>query len=236
MVKIAIVGDYRREYFNHVNTDSSLHHVSCKVSFPLKWDWVATTGLYPGSLASYDGIWVAPGSPYLNMTNVLETIRFAREKNVPLLGTCGGFQHVVIEYARNVLGYKDAGHAEYEPSGDNLFITPLGCSVKGVVMQVFIKEASQAYRAYRLTCVNEEYHCRFGVNPECRSLLESNGMVAAGTDRDGEIRIVELPENDFFVATLFLPQSLSVPGKPHPLIARFIEAAYAFHSPEAQGS
>ena len=77
----------------------------------------------------YSAIWVAPGSPYKNLEKTLEAIRYAWENGVPCLGTCGGVQHMIIEYARNILGYKDAQHAEYDPCASNLFISSLACSL-----------------------------------------------------------------------------------------------------------
>jgi CTP synthase (UTP-ammonia lyase) len=99
--------------------------------------WMGTKDLEPNAaatLAGIAGVWVAPGSPYQSLAGVLAAIRCARENEVPLLGTCGGFQHVVIEYARSVLGIADATHAEYDPYASHLFISRLACSLVGKTM------------------------------------------------------------------------------------------------------
>ncbi len=83
-------------------------------------------------MVGFQGLLVAPGSPYESMEGALAAIRVARSRGVPLLGTCGGFQHVVLEFARHMLGVADADHAEYEPyASSTLFITPLSCSLAG---------------------------------------------------------------------------------------------------------
>jgi CTP synthase len=85
---------------------------------PVKYDWLATPSIASGeALAEYDAIWVVPGSPYRHPEGAFTAIRYARENSIPFLGTCGGFQHAVIEYARNVLGWQDAGHAETDSEG-----------------------------------------------------------------------------------------------------------------------
>ena len=84
----------------------------------------------------FSGVWVTPGSPYKNLEKTLWAIRFARENGIPCFGTCGGFQHMVLEYARNVLGYEDAQHAEYDPYASSLFISALACSLAGRTMEL----------------------------------------------------------------------------------------------------
>ena len=87
---------------------------------PVEWEWRATSSILPGAaenLQMYDCIWCVPGSPYESEAGALEAIRVARESGKPFLGTCGGCQHAILEYARNVLGYTDAGHSESHPGG-----------------------------------------------------------------------------------------------------------------------
>src|SRR5208282_6192757 len=99
----------------------------------------------------------SPGSPYKSLDGALAGIRYARENKVPFIGTCGGFQHLVIEYARNVMGFKDAAHAESDPYASCLFITPLSCSLVGKTMEVRVKPGTQAADIYRDTWASERY-------------------------------------------------------------------------------
>ncbi len=160
MAENAIIGDRDPKNPTHTATEEALEHAGASLGVPIAAGWSPTASLEgraAGRLRGFDGVFCSPGGPYESMDGALEAIRFAREGGVPFIGTCGGFQHAVIEYARNVLGLEDAGHAEYDP--------------------------------------------------------------------DGEARIVELPGHDFCVATLFVPQMRSAPGRPHPLISAFVAAA-----------
>ena len=145
---------------------------------------------------------------------------------MPLLGTCAGFQHVVIEFARSVLG-ADARHAEYEPDapGPSLFVTPLACAVAGQTLEVAVRPGTRAAAAYGGATAIERYYCRFGLDPARRDELVAHGLCVSGTDTTGETRIVELPGLRFFVATLFVPQVASTPDRPHPLVSAFVAAA-----------
>src|SRR5262249_23029175 len=141
------------------------------------------------------------------------------------LGTCGGFQHLVIEYARNVLGFTDAAHAETDPYASCLFITALSCSLVGKTMEVTMKAGSRAATACQATRSMEAFYCNFGLNPEHREQLEKSGLEVTGADQYGEVRIMELASHPFFIGTLFVPQARSVQGNPHPLILEFCRAA-----------
>src|SRR5690606_15789402 len=114
MTRIGIVGDLDPGNETHAATDDALGHAAAGLGLAVDPAWVPTTEIADADadLAGFDGLLVAPGSPYRSMDGALRAIGHARRHGVPLLGTCGGFQHVVIEYARNVLGVADAEHAE----------------------------------------------------------------------------------------------------------------------------
>lgn len=175
-------------------------------------------------LAGFRGIWIGPGSPYASMDGALSAIRLARENRIPLLGTCGGFQHIIIEYARNVVGIDDAEHEESAPAASRLVISRLACSLVGRTMNIKLAPDSTLARIYRRTEVQEQYLCNFGVNPEYVDRLRSGPLRVVGSDDEGVIRTVELPGHPFFIGTLFLPQHGSTPSNPHPLISAFIQA------------
>src|SRR5512139_1724215 len=115
MKKVALIGEYDPAYLPHVATDAAIQHSQAALGVQVSASWLSTEDIDEGMFEAFSGIWVAPGSPYRNMAKTLWAIRFARENGVPCLGTCGGFQHIVLEYARNVLGFEDAQHAEYDP-------------------------------------------------------------------------------------------------------------------------
>lgn len=228
-IGIGVVGDYRDDNETHRATGAAIQHAAESRGWATEVTWIATPdveGAAVQTLASFHALWIAPSSPYRSMQGALDAIAYARTRDVPLLGTCGGFQHVVIEFARNVLGITDAQHAETDPAASRLLIGALACSLVGRVMEVDLVEGSAARRAYGAAATTERYYCRFGLNPAYVEPLVRGGLAISGTDQDGEARIVELPRRQFFVATLFLPQTSSSRGAPHPLIGVYLAAAH----------
>jgi CTP synthase (UTP-ammonia lyase) len=228
--RIGIIGEFQPKFAPHTAIGTSVEHAqSADLSgLPITLEWISTTDaehISDDQLATYAGWWIAPGSPYRSIDGALKVIRYAREHDVPLLGTCGGYQHLVLEYARNVVGFPDAAHAEYDPYASNLFITALSCSLMGQTMTVLLNENTTAARLYSSDTVTEKYYCNFGLNLDHLPALVSAGLVVSGTDQDVEPRILELPNLRYFVATWFVPQTSSTPDAPHPLIAGLLRAA-----------
>lgn len=225
MIKaIALLGEYTPTFPPHISTNTAINHAQNQLDVELTVDWVSTEDIDPKLFERYSGIWVAPGSPYKNMEKTLWAIRYARENKIPCFGTCGGFQHMVIEYARNVLGFKDAQHAEYDPSASSLFISQLACSLAGREMQLNFVPGSQVAAIYGSLSAKERYYCNFGVNPDCIDELKQGPLNISGSDAEGEIRVIEHPDHPFFIGTLFVPQSRPTSLEPHPLVTAFLEA------------
>lgn len=230
-LRIAIVGDFDANFPPHVATMDGLHHAADALGLPLAAQWVATPSLetaWRACLEPFHGIYVAPGGPYLSLLGGLNAVTHARENAIPLIATCGGYQHVVIEYARRVLGESDAAHAEYDPYASKLFISALSCSLVGQTLEVVIARRTNAYAHYSRERVSEQYYCNFGLNPNYRQRLVDGGLTVSGTDADGEARILELADHPFFIATLFVPPLTSTPETPHPLLLGFLLAATRF--------
>src|ERR1039458_4549578 len=148
-LRIGIIGDFRANNPTHVATINGIQHAAGILGEPIETVWLPTD--QPQEFGRFHGLLGSPGSPYRSMEGALAGIRYARENNVPFIGTCGGFQHLVIEYARNVMGLKDAEHAESSPDASCLFITPLSCSLVGKTMEVAIKAGSKAAVACQAT-------------------------------------------------------------------------------------
>ena len=224
-IRVLILGEFDPAFRPHAATNAAIAHSSAALELDVRSEWLSTAKVTPKRLADCDALWIAPGSPYKSMTRTLRAIRFARESGLPCFGTCGGCQHMIIEYARNVLGIEDAQHAEYDPYASTLFISELTCSLAGREMQLSFAAESRVARIYGATTAVEEYYCNFGVNPEVTPLLQRGGLRIVGSDAEGEVRVVELPQHPFFIATLFVPQARSRPGAPHPLVNAFLTAA-----------
>jgi CTP synthase (UTP-ammonia lyase) len=225
--RIAILADFNPGNGTHRATAASIQHSSAALGIRMEGEWIGTDSIHPSLFEKFEGVWIGPGSPYKNMHNVLWAIQYAREHNVPCLGTCGGFQHMVIEYARNVLNFKDAQHAETDPYASDLYISQLQCSLAGREMRLIFKPGSQIAAAYGTCDAIEEYYCNFGVNPDKVDVIGSRELQITGSDAEGEVRAIELPAHPFFVGTLFVPQTHSTPKKPHPLVSAFLKATSA---------
>jgi CTP synthase (UTP-ammonia lyase) len=219
-MRIAIVGDYDPQNITHTATDRAFAQLSADA------DWIATPTLVeqPSSLEGYQGVFIAPCVPCLSMEGALGAIRYARERDLPLLGTCGGFQLAVVEFARNRVGIAGADHAETNPDAEQLVVVPLACSLAGQQHPVEIEPGSLAAETYGSTTTTEPFFCSYGVSPDYREQLERAGMRISGFDRNDEPRIVELPDHRFFLATLYVPQANSRPDDPHPLLVGFLDA------------
>src|SRR5215212_7896835 len=216
--RIAFVGEYRPTFPPHPATQEACAHSAAALGAEVEAEWVATGDITIDAIGEFDGIWVAPGSPYQSLENTLAVIRHARETGVPCFGTCGGCQHIIIEYARNVLGFRDAQHAEYDPYASELFVSRLDCSLVGRELRIALASGSRVAGIYAATEAVEQYYCNFGVAPDKVDVIRGGPLRIAGSDAEGEVRVVELPGHPFFVATLFVPQMRSRPGQPHPLV------------------
>jgi CTP synthase (UTP-ammonia lyase) len=221
--RIGIIGDFNPENRTHIFTNNGIQHAAEVLGTPIESVWLPTD--QPANYGRFEGLLGSPGSPYRSFDGALAGIRYARENKVPFIGTCGGSQHLMIEYARNVMGLADAAHAESDPYASRLFVTPLSCSLVGKTMEVAIQAGSKAAAACQTERSMEAYYCNFGLNPAYQEQLERAGLDITGKDENGEARIVELASHPFFVGTLFVPQARSEPGKPHPLILAFCRAA-----------
>lgn len=227
MKSIALIAEYDASFAPHVATQQALQHSADCLNLEIKHQWLSAQDLDEHLLHQFDGLWIGPGSPFKNMPKTLSAIQYARLNNIPLLGTCGGFQYVMIEIARNELGITDADHAEHDPYASNLFISELTCSLAGKEMLLNIKPGSKVAGFYRATQSLERYYCNFGVNPEFLPMLAGASIDIVGSDSEGEVRIVELRQNDFFVATLFVPQARSSAQNPHPLVNAFVQSLFS---------
>ncbi|MFL6551726.1 MAG: CTP synthase [Povalibacter sp.] len=224
-VKVGLVGDFDANVTAHRAIPEALRLVGEATRLKLEHEWIATDRIQSEAhVTDFDGLWCVPGSPYRNTAGALLAIAYARSRRVPFLGTCGGFQHAILEYARNVLGWSDADHAETAPDARRLIIAPLACSLVEETDAVQLVPRSRIARAYSALTAQEGYHCRYGLNPEFESALLSGALHATARDTNEEVRAIELVDHPFFVATLFQPERAALKGDVPPLVAAFIKA------------
>lgn len=220
--KIALVTEYDPGSENHRATINAVEHVRIRDGADVDAVWVSTRDIKEEK-ANFDGFWFTTGV-YECPDDVIDTVRYAREHGIPTLGTCGGFQHVILELARNVLHIADAAHQEYEPESSALVVSRLACSLRGREMNVRLNADTRARALYGKETTLEKYYCNFGVSPEYAAAFERSSVVISGSDDEGIVRIVELRDHPFFMATLFVPQAGSTLDHPHPVTAGFLRA------------
>jgi CTP synthase len=188
-------------------------------------------------LKDVDGILVPGGFGSRGVEGKIAAIKYAREHKIPFLGICLGMQCTVIEYARNVLGWKDANSTEFDEHTTHPVIDLMeeqrGVTQKGGTMRLGaypcrLEEGSVARAAYGEDLVYERHRHRFEVNNAFRGQLADAGLVISGQSPSGRlVEMVELPEKRWFVATQAHPEFKSRPTRPHPLFAGFVAAATA---------
>jgi CTP synthase (UTP-ammonia lyase) len=239
-VRIGILGDFNPEFRSHHATSDSLQHAARKLDLKVESEWIPTLSLTGSDaekiLETFDGLWASPGSPYKSFDGMLKGIEFARRRDWPFLGTCGGFQYALIEFARNVVGIADADSAENNSGSKNIVIYPVACAVpnrksdapklSGIVPEIRLRPGSYLQSFYgKKEIVTEEFFCNFEVNPEYEWCAMEAGFPVVARGSQGEIRAIESPAHRFFIATLFQPQLSSTEKNPHPLVMAFVQAA-----------
>jgi len=225
---LAMEGDRDERITAHRAIEAALPQVARTLGVAIETRWLATESISGAEvLKDAHGVWCVPGSPYKSLDGALLAIRHARTHGLPFLGTCGGFQHAVIEYARHGLGWADAEHAETAPDATRAVITMLQCALVEASETVRLQPGSRIARAYANTHAHEGYHCRYGLNPAFQATLLKGPLVATAFDSAGEVRAIEHSDHPFYVATLFQPERAALRGEVPPLVLAFAHAALA---------
>lgn len=238
MPTLALVGDRSPNVRAHLRIPLLLDALRQRDQVDLDAYWIPTEdAVEAGAVDGFHGIWLVPGSPYRSQAGAVAAARTARERGIPFLGTCGGFQHAMLEFARDVCGLTGAEHGEYNEAADpdDLLIVPLACSLAGHEGAVRISPGSLAEKILGVERTVERYHCSYGANPRYLEVLTEHGMRFTGVDEAGDVRIAELPSHPFFFATLFQPELAGDGTRPHAVIRAFAEAVTA-HATQSGGA
>ena len=229
-LRIALIGDQSPTVKAHAAIPIALKLCRETAGAAIEETWIRTADVshdLASQLQGFNAVWCVPGSPYQSMDGALRAIRFARERKIPFLGTCGGSQHAMIEYCRNVLGYAEADHAESNPGAKFPLIVPLPCALRETESRIRLSATSRAWMIYGRDEITEPFNCGFGLNPEYHRLLLNSALKITGVGDDGVARVVELDDHPFFIATLYQPERTALNNVSHPLINAFVQAAAA---------
>jgi CTP synthase (UTP-ammonia lyase) len=219
--RIALVGDRSPTVRAHGRIPLVVDALRRRDGLVLDPYWIPSEAA--GDLHGFDGIWVVPGSPYRDPEQVVGAIAAAREHGIPFLGTCGGFQHAILDLARSLAGVPDATHAEYGASRTDVVVA-LACSLVGHEGVIRYTPGTRIAGIAGVDQRLERYHCSYGLAPGFVAALEAAGVVFGAHDEDGAPRALELPEHPFFLGTLFQPELAGDGSRAHPVIRAFAQA------------
>ncbi|CCK26651.1 CTP synthase domain-containing protein [Streptomyces davaonensis JCM 4913] len=225
LARIALVGDRSPNVVSHTRIPLLLDALAARERLLLDAYWIPSEQAgEPGAVDGFDAVWVVPGSPYRSEAGVLAAIRVARERGIPFLGTCGGFQHALLEFARHVCGLTGVAHAENDPDAGDPLIEPLACSLVGHEGAVLVEPDSLAQSVIGSERTVERYFCAYGPSRHLDA-LSGHGLRFSGRDEDGHVRIAELPGHPFFLVSLFQPELSGDGSRPHPMVTAWARAA-----------
>lgn len=239
-IKVAIAGKYTKLSDAYISVVESLKHAGYAKNAQIEIKWINSEECVDYNkakemLADVDGLVVPGGFGIRGIEGKLNVIRYARENNLPFLGLCLGMQCAVIEYARNVVGLKNANSMEFDENTAypviDLMLEQKNVEGYGGTMRLgqyecHIRKGTKAEEAYGTDVIWERHRHRYEVNNEYRKQIADAGLVFSGLSPDGMLcEMVEIPQNDWFVACQFHPEFKSRPEHPHPLFAGLINAA-----------
>jgi CTP synthase len=243
-IEIALVGKYVQLHDAYLSVTEALRHAAAQTGRRLQVRWVNSEELEHEALRDPDavrraldgvrGVVVPGGFGSRGIEGKIEAVRFARETSLPFLGLCLGMQCAVIEFARNVIGMRDANSTEFDPGTDGPVISYMADQsadgAKGGTMRLGLypcrlAPGSKAGMAYGAAMVHERHRHRLEFNNAFRARFEAAGMAFSGQSPDGRlVEIAELRNHPWFVGSQFHPEFRSRPNAPHPLFEGFVEA------------
>jgi CTP synthase (UTP-ammonia lyase) len=226
-MRIALVGDFSPDVVAHRAIEKCFALARKSGSCSLESVWTPTEHITPAderAFESFSGIWCVPASPYRNTEGALWAIQYARTRSIPFLGTCGGYQHALLEYARNVLDLKDAGHTELDPSVRLALLDRMQCSLIELSQKIVVIN-QEFLSIYGADSGVEGFHCSYGLNPAYEQVFAGTSLEIVARSQDDEARAFRLKGHPFFVGTQFQPERRALAGTIHPIVEGFLRAA-----------
>jgi CTP synthase len=235
-VKIAMVGKYVTLADSYVSVNHALKHAGAEIGKSIDIDWIDSESITDyEQLSKYDGILVPGGFGTRGSEGIIHTANFAREKNIPYLGICFGFQLAAIAFGRNVLNLEDANSTEIKADTKNPIVDLLpeqkdvldmGGSLRLGANEVIIKTNSNAEKIYNSIKINKRHRHRYEINKEYISEFEKNGLIfSADSDGGKRMEMLEIPNHKFYLGVQFHPEFNSRPGFPEEAFSAFIKAS-----------
>ncbi len=238
-VNIALVGKYVKLHDAYLSVAEALSHAGYEYGTKINIDWVDSETITKNNVSSIlkdaDGIIVPGGFGVRGIEGMITSVKYARENNIPFFGICLGMQIAVIEYARNILGYKDANSGEFDEDSAHKVIDFMpgqsdeidkGGTLRLGAYPCIIKPDTTMARCYNKTEISERHRHRYEFNNDYKDEFVNNGLTIGGISPDGKlVETIEITDRPFYVGVQFHPEFKSRPNKPHPLFKGFVKAS-----------
>ncbi|HET6518041.1 MAG TPA: CTP synthase [Nitrosopumilaceae archaeon] len=234
-VNIAMVGKYVTLADSYVSVNHALKHAGAKIGKTVSIDWMDSEKLDIDKLEKFNGILVPGGFGTRGSEGIIKTANFAREKNIPYLGICFGFQLAAVAFGRHVCNMENGNSTEIDPKTkypiidllpEQKEIADMGGSLRLGANEIKIKDNSLAFNIYNSNLISKRHRHRYEFNKEYRDIFEKNGMKFSGESDNGKrMEVLEVPEHKFFLGVQFHPEFNSRPGFPEQSFEAFISAS-----------
>jgi CTP synthase len=236
-IKIAMVGKYVTLADSYVSVNHALKHAGAKIGKSISIDWIDSEGINGNvdTLSKYNGILVPGGFGSRGVEGIIKTANYAREKNIPYLGICFGFQLAAVAFGRHVLNYSDANSTELDPNTahpvvdllpEQKTMANLGGTLRLGAHDITIKPNTIAAKTYNANHVSRRHRHRYEINTKYLPEFEKNGLVfSAESDNSKRMEMLEIPSHKFYFGVQFHPEFNSRPGFPEESFEAFIRAS-----------
>ena len=235
-IKIAMVGKYVTLADSYVSVNHALKHAGAEIGKSIDIDWIDSELITNyDELSNYDGILIPGGFGTRGSEGIIKTANYAREKNIPYLGICFGFQLAAIAFGRSVLNLEDANSTEIKSDTKNPIvdllpeqkdISDMGGSLRLGANEVIIQSQTNAEKIYNSTKINKRHRHRYEINKEYIPEFEKNGLIFSANSDDGKrMEMLEIPSHKFYIGVQFHPEFNSRPGFPEQVFSAFINAS-----------
>lgn len=240
-VKVAMIGKYTKLKDSYISIIEALKHAGAVLEAKAKFHWIETSDIessQQNNIAEYigevDAAVILPGFGKRGSEGKMIAIKYLRENNMPTLGICFGFQLMLVEFARNVLGLRNANSTELDVSTSHPIIDllpsqrhvdALGGTMRLGAKSIKLFKGTHAYNAYGREVIAERHRHRYGVNMKYLDLFEKNGFIVSGISYDEVIEFMELKDHKFFMGTQAHPEFRSKPLEPSPIFVYFLNIA-----------
>ena len=238
-IRIAVVGKYVTLTDSYVSVNHALKHAAAQIGKSIDIDWIdsesITDDASSSTLSNHDGILVPGGFGTRGSEGIIQTANYAREKNVPYLGICFGFQLAAVAFGQSVLNLQDVNSTEIKADAKNPIIdllpeqknvSDMGGSLRLGANDIEIKEKTMASKIYNASTISKRHRHRYEVNQKYIAQFEKNGLIFSADSDDGKrMEILEIPQHKFYLGVQFHPEFNSRPGFPEKVFSAFINAS-----------